>query len=142
MIEEEQYKRILGIDYGIKRIGLALSDPLETFAYPLKTIPNDRNLFNELAILLKEKNVKKIILGIPSEDSNKKSDIINKVQSFKEQLNKKFSIDIILWDEGYTSVIAKERVIESVTKKSKRRDKGLLDSNSAAIILQEYLDRK
>jgi putative Holliday junction resolvase len=139
MIGEE---RILGIDYGLKRIGLALTDPLETFAYPLKTIPNDKNLLNELALLIKEKNVVKIILGIPSEDNNKNSLIITRVQNFKEHLSKKFSIEIILWDEGYTSVIAKQRVIESVTKKSKRQDKGLLDSNSAAIILQEYLESK
>jgi putative Holliday junction resolvase len=131
-------KRILGIDYGLKRIGLALTDPLETFAYPLKTIPNDKNLFKELAALIKEKNVEKIILGIPSENSNKNSLIFNRVKSFKELLIKKFGIEVIPWDEGYTSVIAKQRVIESVNKKSKRQDKGLLDRNSAAIILKEY----
>ena len=139
MLEE---KRILGIDYGLKRIGLALTDPLETFAYPLKTISNDKNLFNELAVLIKEKNVVKIILGIPSENNDKNSIISNRIKSFQEQLVKKFSIEIILWDEGYTSVLAKQRVIESVNKKSKRMNKGLLDSNSAAIILQEYLDQK
>ena len=80
--------------------------------------------------------------GIPSENSNKNSLIFNSIKSFKEQLIKKFSIEIIFWDEGYTSVIAKQRVMESVNKKSKRQDKGLLDMNSAAIILQEYLDAK
>jgi len=135
-------KRILGIDYGLKRIGLALTDPLETFAYPFKTIPNDKNLLNELEVLIRGKNIEKIILGIPSGNNNKNSLIFNRIKSFKEHLNRKFSIEIILWDEAYTSVIAKQRVIESVNKKSKRQDKGLLDRNSAAIILQEYLDTK
>jgi putative holliday junction resolvase len=139
-MSEKVMKRILAIDYGAKRIGLALSDPLGIFAYPYKTIPNDKNLFNELLNLIKEKQIEKIILGIPSGNSSKPFSIINKVNDFKKQLEEKSGIEVILWDETYTSAIAKRKVLESVPRKSKRRDKGLLDSNSAAIILQEYLE--
>lgn len=136
---EQSLKRILAIDYGEKRIGLALSDPLKTFAYPFKTVPNNKDFRNELKLLINEKEIDKVILGIPSEEDNKKSLIIEKIKNLKK-LIEQLGIEVILWDESYTSVIAKQRIIESVTKKSKRKNKGLLDSNSAAIILQEYLN--
>ncbi len=132
--------RVLGIDYGLKRTGLALSDPLRIFAYPYKTLINDKNFWIGLKKVIEEKNVEKIILGFPLNESRGKSHITDQVKKFAKELEKKFKIEIILWDEGYTSVMAQEKVIESVTKKSKRRDKGLLDQNAAAIILQEYLN--
>jgi putative Holliday junction resolvase len=138
---EDFYKRILGIDFGEKRIGLALSDPLSVFAAPYKTIPNNSSLMNELGKVITEKNIEKIILGIPSGKSPATAALSEKIKKFKEAAVRKFYLEVILWDEDYTSAVAKEKVLESVTKKSKRRNKGLLDSNSAAIILQEYLDQ-
>ncbi len=132
--------RILGIDYGLKRIGLALSDPLKIFAYPYKTLINDKNFWNELSGVIQEKNVTKIILGFPLNESGSKSHVTDQVGKFAKELENKFKKEVILWDERYTSVMAREKILESVTKKSKRRDKGLLDQNSAAIILQEYLN--
>jgi putative Holliday junction resolvase len=132
--------RILGIDYGLKRTGLALSDPLKIFAYPFKTLINDKNFWNELKKVIEEKNIEKIILGFPLNEGGSKSHITDQVKKFAKELGSKFKREIILWDERYTSVMAREKIIESVTKKSKRRDKGLLDQNSAAIILQEYLN--
>ena len=135
MIKE---KRILSIDYGKKRIGLALSDPLLTFAYPFKTLVNDKNLWEKIAEIIKEKNVAKVVLGLPNEDKNKS--LVTIISKFKKEIEKRFKLEVITWDEEYTSAIAQERIIESVTKKYKRRDKGLIDSNSAAVILQEYLN--
>ncbi len=132
--------RILGIDYGLKRTGLALSDPLKIFAYPFKTLINDKNFWNELKKVMEEKNIEKIILGFPLNEGGSKSHITDQVKKFAKELGSKFKREIILWDERYTSVMAREKILESVTKKSKRRDKGLLDQNSAAIILQEYLN--
>jgi putative Holliday junction resolvase len=136
---EEEY-RILGIDFGLKRIGLALSDPLLIFSYPFKTIKNDNSLWKNLELILKEKNVKKIILGYPLKEDRTKTDVTEEVLKFKKSLSGRFNGEVILWDESYTSEMAKQIVIKSVTKKSKRREKGLIDQNSAAIILQEYLD--
>jgi putative pre-16S rRNA nuclease len=137
MLEEE---RILAIDFGLRRIGLALTDPLLTFAYPYETIFNDSSLWKNLDKVVKGKNVKKIILGYPLKENKTETDVTGEVLKFKEKLSIRYSVQIILWDETYSSQLAKEIVIKSVKKKSKRRDKGLLDQNSAAIILQEYLN--
>ena len=138
----DEPSRVLAIDFGSKRIGLALSDPLRIFAYPYKTLNNDQSFWNDFKKIIEEKNVEKIILGYPMDDNGTKSEVAVKVEKFSRELVKKFKIDIIFWDERYTSVMAQEKILESVTKKSKRRNKGLLDSNSAAIILQEYLDER
>ena len=135
-----EWSRILGIDFGLKRIGLALSDPLRIFAYPFKTLSNDKNFWNELTIIIQDKNIEKVVLGYPLNEDGNKSEVTSDVEKFSGKLGRKFGIQIILWDERYTSVIAQEKILESVTKKSRRRNKGLLDQNSAAIILQEYLN--
>ena len=135
----ENLTRILAIDFGTKRIGLALTDPLMTFSYPYKTIANDQKLWITLKNVIDEMGIKKIILGYPVKESGEKSTSTVNVEKFHKNLTEKYQIEIILWDERYTSVIAQENIMNSVSKKSKRRDKGLLDQNSAAIILQEYL---
>ncbi len=130
--------RVLGIDYGKKRIGLALSDPLLTFAYAYKTLINDKNLWKNLSAVIAEMNITKVILGLPVNEKNK--DLINSILTFKKKLEEKFKLEVITWNEEYTSVIAQERIIQSVASKKKRKDKGLIDRDSAAIILQEYLE--
>ena len=132
--------RVMAIDFGEKRIGIALSDPLLTFAYPYTTLSNDTNLYKNFEKIILEKNINKIVLGLPSSLKTASAKIAEKVKNFKNELIKRFKIEIILWDEEYTSVIAEQRVIESVARKKKRKDKSLVDQNAAAIILQEYLD--
>ena len=132
--------RIMGIDYGKKRIGIALSDPLKTFAYSHSTISNDAKRIIMLTKIIQEKSVNKIILGIPDEVKKTKTSIVNEVLKFKEELTAAFSIEVLLWDETYTSVIAEKKILESVSSRKKRQNKSLIDMNSAAIILQEYLD--
>ena len=136
-----QETRILSIDFGMKRIGLALSDPLKIFAYPFKTLKNDSSFFSELTKLIKDQKIDKVILGIPDEGNESTNEVRKKIISLKNKIEK-LGIEVITIDEGFTSLMAKERVIESVSKKTKRRDKGLLDRHSAAIILQEYLDSR
>ncbi len=131
-------QRILSIDYGKKRIGIALSDPLLTFAYSFKTLINDNKLWKNIAEIISEKKVVKVILGLPNEERNKL--LVTEISNFKKEIERRFKLEVITWDEEFTSAIAQERIIESITKKKKRRDKGLIDSNSAAVILQEYLD--
>jgi len=137
---DEHLTRFLGIDFGLKRIGIAVSDPLHTFAYSLTTLQNDSTLLKKLSDIIHSKNIKKIVLGVPSDEKTSATSIVNKVKKFKEQLIKEFNLDVIEWDETYTSVMAKDRIIESVNKKKKRKNKELIDMNSASIILQEYLD--
>ena len=138
MVNKEE--RIMGIDFGEKRIGISLSDPFRLFAYPFKTLSNNSNFWTQIGNIIKEKNVTKILLGLPPESSSSSNAFRNKVEKFKADIEKKLKISVLFWDEEFTSAIAKEKVLESVTKKAKRRDKSLLDSISAAIILQEFLD--
>jgi putative Holliday junction resolvase len=134
--------RLMGIDYGEKRIGIALSDPLFTFAYPFITLQNDSSFLNKLSRIIEEKKVNKIILGLPSSRFKSSKELSLKVLKLKSEIETKNEIEVELWDEEFSSDIAKEKVIESVSKKSKRKKKDLLDRLSAAVILQEYLDTK
>ena len=131
-------QRFLGIDYGERRIGLALSDPLWTFSYSYKTLQNNRNLWENISSIINEKNVTRVILGMPDIERNKQ--LVANILSFKKKLETKFNLQVITWNEEFTSAIAQERIIQSGNKKKKRKDKGLIDRNSAAIILEEYLN--
>ena len=137
---DQQLHRVLAIDYGSKRIGLALSDPLLIFSYSYKTIFNDDKLWYNLDQVIKEKQVTKIILGMPYQENGKLSSNAPMILKFKEALSKRYSLDIIEWDESQTSERAKEIIIRTVAGKKKRRDKGLIDRSSASVMLQEYLD--
>ena len=139
-MNDSKSNRILAIDFGSKRIGLALSDPLLIFSYAYKTILNDDKLWYNLDTVIKEKEVNKIILGIPYQENGNLSSNAPVILKFKEALSKRYSLDIIEWDESQTSERAKEIIIRTVAGKKKRRDKGLIDRGSASIMLQEYLD--
>jgi len=132
-------KRALAIDYGSKRIGVAISDPFRLFPSITITLKNDKNIFYELLKIISEKNIEKIILGYPYDDSRATTQLAKEILKFKNQLELKSKLSIDLWDEQLTSKMAVSRIISSVTKKSKRRNKSLIDAQSAAIILEEYL---
>ncbi len=136
----EEKKRIICIDYGIKRIGIAITDPLRLFASPLITIENNSNLWKELQKLFDEYSVERIVLGYPLKESGEKSESTLLVEKFREELEKKVKIPIEYYDERYSSDIAKKNILESVVSKKKRRDKSLVDKNAASVILQDYLD--
>lgn len=137
------YSRILAIDYGEKRIGLALSDPLKIIASPYKIIPNDEKKYENLLKIIQENNVDEIVLGCPFKHSHneKENPLLEKIFELKEKLEEITKIQIVLWDEAYTSKEASRRLIEVVPKKMKRRDKSLIDIHSATIILEEYMKK-
>ena len=132
--------RIFAIDYGSKRVGIAITDPLRMFAYPLTTIENSKNFWKELDKLIQEYQIDKIILGYPLKENGGRSSSTELVERFEQELKKKYKTEIIRVDERYSSSIAKERIIDSVTSKKKRKDKKLVDMNAAAVILQDYLE--
>jgi putative Holliday junction resolvase len=137
---EDNIRHILSVDYGTKRIGLALSDPLMIFSYTYKTILNDNNLWNNLDAIIKDKQIIKIILGVPYQENGQLSSNAPGIMKFKQELSLRYKIEIIEWDERYTSERARENILQTVPGKKKRKDKGLVDQNSAQIMLQEYLD--
>lgn len=137
---EGKEERILAIDYGLKRIGLALSDPLKIFAYPYKTLENNSNLWTIILDEIALNNVSEILLGYPLKESGERSQSTEFVEKFYKELKTRTNLPVKLWDERYSSEMAKSRILQSVPSKKKRRDKGLVDRNAASVILQEYLD--
>ena len=137
MIEQ---KRLLGIDYGSKRVGIAITDPLRIFAYGLTTILNDSKFWDNLNKLFTEYEVELIVLGYPLKESGERSSSTDLIEKFQAELEEKIRIPIELVDERYSSSIAEQQILESVTSKKKRRNKGLVDKNAAAIILQDYMN--
>lgn len=134
-------KRYISLDYGEKRIGIAVSDPLGLFAIPLATFPNDEKFITEFTKIIEEYPPIKIILGLPLKEDGTQYRLTEIVKNFGENITNIFKKEIIFIDERYSSGIAKERIIESVKSKKKRRDKGLVDRNAAAVILEDFLGR-
>jgi putative Holliday junction resolvase len=132
-------KRILGIDVGVKRIGLAQSDPTRTFASPVGTFAE-----NELLGKLKAdcNTIDHVVVGWPLSMRGHECASTDMVQAFVGRLKKAVpGIKIELLDERFTSVIAAQSIRETVVSKKKRQQKGLVDTVAAAILLQSYLDR-
>ncbi|MDD2594858.1 MAG: Holliday junction resolvase RuvX [Bacteroidales bacterium] len=133
--------RILGIDYGNKRIGVAVSDPLRIFASALDTVPS-ANIIVYLQNYSQKETIERFVVGYPRNMDNTPSQAARLVDDFIRLLNKKFpDIPVTLEDERFTSVLAHRALIDSGVKKMDRRDKSAVDKVSAAIILQTYLDR-
>lgn len=132
--------RILAIDYGSSRIGLAMSDPLNIIAQGLKTIPNDSKTLNEIHTLVKTHNVSHIIIGNPLHLSGRESLKSSEVESFVQKLKKIISVEIVMVDERFTSVMAQQSIRAMGAKKKQRQNKGKIDEVAAAILLQGYLD--
>jgi len=138
----QENKRIMGIDYGDKRIGIAITDPLCIFVYPLTTLNNDDKLLENIGKIIKEYCVETIVIGYPYKEDGSKWQVTENIEKFYEEMKGKFNLTIEFYDERYSSELAKNRVVQSVTKRSKRREKGVIDRNAAAIILEDYLKEK
>jgi putative Holliday junction resolvase len=131
--------RILAIDYGAKRVGLALSDPMKIIASPFDTYLNDTKLKGKIISLIEVKNVEKIVVGYPLNGNGSKTVLSDIITNFANEISDLSGVEVELYDERFSSSIAGERIILSVSKKSKRRDKSLVDKFAAAVILEDYL---
>lgn len=134
--------RILAIDYGSKRTGIAVTDPLQLFAQGLDTVTT-ATLFDFLANYLQEEEVEKLVVGDPINWDGQPAQIAHLVKGFVRQFQKIYpQIEVILQDERFTSQDAQKIIMQSGIGRKKRRDKGLVDKVSAMIILQEYLETR
>ncbi|MCR5519734.1 MAG: Holliday junction resolvase RuvX [Bacteroidales bacterium] len=134
--------RMIGIDYGRARVGVAMSDPLGIFASPLETVVAAK-IIDYLQKLTTSETVVRFVVGYPVNMDGRPSEAAADVDVFLKQLAKRFpSIPVSLEDERFTSVLAHKAMIDGGMKKSDRRKKESVDKISAAIILQSYLDRK
>ncbi|HDM90118.1 MAG TPA: Holliday junction resolvase RuvX [candidate division WOR-3 bacterium] len=133
------YSRILGIDYGDARIGVAISDPTRTIARPLEVIePGKVDPVERIAEIAKEYDVKLVILGLPKLMSGEEGEMAAKVREFMQKLKDRTDLEIRLVDERFTSKIAERELRKRKVKPS--REKKKVDLYAASLLLQEYLD--
>ncbi len=132
--------RILAIDYGTKRTGLAVTDPLQIIANRLATVPT-HTLLEYLTAYLEREPVECIVVGEPLHPDGAPAQIMPHVRGLVRQLHKLFpDLPVVMQDERYTSETAKEIIRQSGASRKKRRDKELVDQVAAVLILQDYLE--
>ena len=131
--------RILSIDYGKKRTGLAVTDPLQIIAGGLATVSTSE-LFEWLQAYLAKEQVERIIIGEPRQPNGQPSENLARVQQFVSRWRKAVpAVPIEYYDERFTSVLAHQAMLDGGLKKKARQDKALVDEISATIILEDYL---
>lgn len=136
---KDDTERILAIDYGEKRIGIAITDPLKMFSIPLTTLNNNSNLWIDFEKIFNQYNIQKIVIGYPVNEDGSKTKLTEEIEKFSRKLKSMFKKEINFIDERYSSSIAWEHIKEGVISKKKRRNKALIDMNAAAVILEDFL---
>ena len=124
--------RVLGIDYGTKKVGIAWSDELGRLAFPRKILKNDKKLISFIDEICKKEKVEKIVLGASYNEKGEDNVVMEKILNFQNILKKQIRLQIILEKEFFTSIEARRY----------QKDKIEVDDSSAALILQRYLDKK
>lgn len=134
--------RIIGVDYGTKRTGLAATDPLQIIASPLNTIPSHQ-IISYLISYCQQEETEAFVVGMPKNLDNTATDATKSVEAFVRKLKKAFPDQPVhLHDERFTSRMAMRAMIDGGTTKKYRRQKENIDKISATIILQSFLDSK
>ena len=134
--------RILSIDYGKKRTGIAVTDPLQLIAGGLATVSTSE-LFDWLKGYLAKEQVERIVIGEPRQPNGQPSENLERVQQFVNRWRKAVpEVPIEFYDERFTSVLAHQAMIDGGLRKKARQDKALVDEISATIILEDYLRSK
>lgn len=134
--------RILSVDYGKKRTGIAVSDTLQLVANGLTTVETP-HLFDFVKNYLAKEPVDIIVVGKPKQLDNTASENMARIIPFFNRLKKAFpSVQIVYYDERFTSVLAHQAMITGGMKKSQRRNKGKVDEISAVIILEDYMESR
>ncbi len=134
--------RILGIDYGRKRTGISVTDPLQIVAGNLATVPT-HTLMSFIKDYITREQVDRIIIGQPTQLNGDPSESMKYITPFVKQLHKELpDMPVVMYDERFTSTIAHRAMIDGGMKKSDRRDKSRVDAIAATIILNDYLQSK
>lgn len=134
--------RLLAIDYGKKRTGIAVSDPLQLIAGALTTVET-KTLFDFLADYMAKEDVERIVVGLPKQPNGEPSENMKRVEPFVNRLRKLYpTLPIDMYDERFTSVLAHQAMLDSGISQKARRDKALVDKIAACIILEDYMESK
>lgn len=134
--------RTLAFDFGLKRIGVALSDPMNIIASGKGVLQNDDNLFKNIEKIINEYDPKQIVIGLPSSLSGEKGSLTDSVIEFSEKIKSLTRAPVVHWDERFTSKIAQSTLLDVGLNKKKRAQKERIDEISAILILQSYIDYK
>jgi putative Holliday junction resolvase len=132
--------RALGIDYGSRRVGLALSDPLRIIANGAGVMLNTPSLIKNLAQMVEDQQVTLIVVGMPYAPDGGRGKKGDEVEGFIQRLQSAVTVPIATWDESFTTVDAGAAIRTAGMKKKHRQQKGVLDEMAARLLLQEYLD--
>jgi len=130
---------VLALDFGRARIGVAISDELQLLAHPLETVPAKKRPELRIAEIVREKQVDRVVAGIPREMNGQIGSAATEVLEFVEKLRAILPCPVVTWDERLTSVAA-QRALRDAGKKT-RHTRGYVDQVAAQMILQSYLDR-
>lgn len=134
--------RVLAVDYGRKRVGLAVTDPQQIIANGLTTVPA-HTVFDFLKKYFEEENVETVVVGYAKQMDNTDSESMRYIKPFVNRLRKLYpDLNIEMMDERFTSKIAFQAMIDGGVKKKDRRNKGMIDTVSATIILQSWMEQK
>ncbi|MDE3058873.1 MAG: Holliday junction resolvase RuvX [Bacteroidota bacterium] len=134
--------RVLGVDYGSVRIGIAVSDPLRIIALGVGTIPNNSEAANMVAELVQKYDAEIIVVGMPLTLKGEKGMKAEEVENFIEKVASLVTTEIVRWDERFTTRMAQRTLIDmGTTKKQRRMQKGRVDEIASALILQSFLDQ-
>jgi putative holliday junction resolvase len=133
--------RVLGIDVGSVRIGLAISDETCTIASPLATVPNEsRTLWPRIEREMEDREVDRVVIGLPRRLDGSEGEAAESARTFAAELARRIPIDIELWDERFTTTIAERSLIAGGVRRKRRRE--VIDSVAAAVLLQSWLDAR
>ncbi len=133
--------RILSIDYGKKRTGIAVTDPLQIIAGGLATVSTSE-LYDFLVSYIAREPVECIVVGEPRQPNGQPSENLARVQQFVNRWRKHQTIPVEYYDERFTSVLAHRAMIDAGLKRKARQDKALVDEVSATILLQDFLESR
>ena len=133
--------RILAVDYGKRRTGLAVTDELQIIAGGLTTV-DTKNLLEYILSYIEKEPVERIVVGLPKQMNNEPSENMCRIEPFVNRLRKLVKIPVEYYDERFTSVLAHQAMLQSGIGKMARRNKELVDEISATIILQSYMESR
>ncbi|MDH5398609.1 MAG: Holliday junction resolvase RuvX [Cyclobacteriaceae bacterium] len=140
-MKEKKSGRVMAIDYGLKRVGVAVSDPLKIISSPLTTV-SATEILDFIRQYCQKEAVEEIVVGLPVNLQNEATDATAPVIKFIGQLEKAMpDMKVSTMDERFTSKIAFDTLLQAGVRKKQRRDKKLIDKISASLILQTYLER-
>jgi putative Holliday junction resolvase len=139
----ERRQRIMGVDFGTTRIGISLSDPLQIIAQPFTTLDNEPGIMDGICDIVANEGIGLIVVGMPLNLKGEKGKKAQEVEKFIEEIRKATEIEVVYWDERFTTSIAHQTLLTMGTKRDERRKKKRrVDSMAAAILLQGYLDSR